>query len=531
MSLLAALVVLLVPGCGNAPPAGPQPALRLTNLGTYVHGAYDEGGAEISAYDPATRRLFVVNGNPADPSVDILDLSDPTTPRLVGSILVGALYGGAANSVAAKNGVIALAIEDGSNRQAPGKVVFVDAAGVSLGGVRVGALPDMVTFTPDGSALLVANEGEPSEDYTSDPEGSVSWIDLSGGIPAATVTTIGFADFNAGGPRHGELPAGVRVYGPGSSVAQDLEPEYIAIAPDGRKAWVSLQENNALAILDLATRRVEAIVALGFKDHSLPGNGLDPSDRDGVNAIANWPVRGMFQPDGIAAFDAAGRTYVVMANEGDVRSYAALDEQSRVADLGLDPAAFPGAVALQTDGAIGRLVVTNRLGDSDGDGDFDTLYVPGARSISIRDTAGALVWDSGDLLERTHSAEDSAHFNASATSNARDERSDDRGAEPEGLALATVEGRTYAFVGLERSGGVVILDITIPAAPAFVTHVDARDFTREPGPGSGGDLAPEGILFIPEADSPTGQALVVVSNEVSGTTTVYGLDRRPGSAP
>lgn len=508
LSALSALFALSAPAA-SAPVPGDS-VLVLREIGRHVHGVF---GAEIAAFDPASRRLFVVNRS----TIDVLDLAHPAAPSLLTRIPVDSLYGGGANSVAARQGVVAVAVENREDRQAPGRVVFLDAAGALLGQVPVGPQPDMLTFTPDGSAVLVCNEGEPDPSYASDPEGSVSVIDLADGIAAARVTTIGFAEFDSGGPRHAELPAGVRVYGPGSSVAQDLEPEYVAVAPDGRRAWVSLQENNALAILDLPARRVEAIVALGLKDHRLPGQGLDPSDGDGGHAVGNWPVLGMYQPDALAAFSAAGRTYLVVANEGDARRYPALDEVTRVADLALDPAAFPDAAALKRPEALGRLQVTNRSGDVDGDGDFDELHAFGGRSVSIRDSSGALVWDSGELLERLTVAADPARS---------DDRSDDKGPQPEGVAVGEVGGRAWAFIGLERMGGVVVLELTDPRAPRFHSHIDPREFAQATGSGAGGDVGPEGVRFVSAADSPTSRPLLVVCNEVSGTTTIFAPEFR-----
>ncbi len=173
----------------------------------------------------------------------------------------------------------------------------------------------MITFSPDGQTVLVANEGEPNSDYDNDPEGSVTLVDISGGVGSATITNIGFTDFNVGGPRHGELPTAVRIYGPNATVAQDIEPEYIAVSPDSSTAYVTLQENNALAIIDIDTAYITAIVAPGFKNHELGGAGLDASDRDNIINIANWPVWGMYQPDSIASYEHSGNLYLVTANE------------------------------------------------------------------------------------------------------------------------------------------------------------------------------------------------------------------------
>lgn len=402
--------------------------------------------------------------------------------------------------------------------------MFADPAGVVLNAVEVGSLPDNVVFTPDGTKALSANEGQPSSDYTVDPEGSVSIIDLSAGVENASVTTVGFADFNEGGPRAAELPAAVRVFGPNASVAQDLEPEYIAVTPDGSTAYVVLQENNAFAIIDIATASVTSIVALGFKDHSVEGNGLDASDEDGAINIQTWPVLGMYMPDGIAAYEVSGSVYVVSANEGDARDYDAFSEETRVADLTLDPDVFGDVAALQAEAALGRLTVTTVNGDEDGDGVYEALYAYGARSFSIWDAAGSLVWDSGDQFEQITASLFPADFNSNHVENGSfDNRSDNKGPEPEGVALAAINDRVYAFIGFERLSGVIVYDVTDPSAPEYVTYVSNRDFSGDAEAGTAGDLGPEGLLIIDAASSPTGDVLLVVANEVSGSLTVYSV--------
>ena len=523
IAALAALAAFAAPA-GTAPGAAGSEAadsiVVLVELGRHSHGVFAQGGAEIAAYDKASRRLFVVDGRPDAPGLDLLDVSDPAAPRLLRRIAIRDSAGGPANSVAAKNGVIAVAVENGADPQAPGCVHFLDGDGRFLGRVVVGARPDMLAFTPDGRSVLVVNEGEPSPDYARDPEGSVSVIDLSRGAAVATARTIGFEDFDAGGPRHGELPAGVRIFGPKASVSRDLEPEYVAIAPDGRKAWVALQENNAIAILDLEALRVETIVAMGAKDHRKEGQGLDPSDADGGIRIRAWPVFGLYQPDAIAAFAARGRTWIVAANEGDTRRYPGFDEVVRVADLRLDPARFPDAAALQRPEALGRLRVSRVSGDLDGDGDFDELHAFGARSVAILDEAGRVAWDSGELLERLVAIDDSA------SARSADERSDDQGSQPEGVAVGAVGGRVCAFIGLERMNGVVVLDVSDPVAPTLQWYTGEGAAKLEAGaanPPHGGDEGPEGVLFVAASDSPTGRPMLVVCNEVSGTTTLFDV--------
>lgn len=510
--MLAAFTTLTPARAADAP-------LSLTLLGRAETGGYDQGAAEIPAHDPLTQRLFVVNGGAG--TVDVLSIADPATPAKVGAIDVTPL-GRAANSVAVKRGVVAVAIEAAVKTDA-GLVAFYDAATLALiGTAPVGALPDMLTFTPDGKKVLVANEGEPSDDYLTDPEGSVTVIDVTD-FAAPVARQVSFQALNAPERRAELLRRGVRLFGPGASTAQDLEPEYITVDPRGGRAYVTLQENNAVAVIDIDRARLVNVFALGAKDHSVAGFGLDPSDRDSASAIGTWPVKGYYLPDAIGSFRVGGKLYLVTANEGDQREYTGYNETARVKDLALDATAFPDGAALKADAQIGRLNVTRAQGDIDGDTDYDVLYAFGGRSITVWGAGGAQVWDSGDAIEQQTLAQFPANFNAGSTNNTRDDRSDNKGPEPEGLVVATLWERPYVFVGLERIGGVMVWDLSAPTAPQFVTYVNPRDFTAATNTSAAGDLAPEGLIVIPATDSPTGEPLLVVANETSGTTSVFAI--------
>lgn len=505
--------------------------IALSRIGGFDHGGFATGAAEITAYEPTTQRLFVVNAQTDE--LDILDYADPANPALLGKIDTAPL--GSPNSVATRPGLVAVAIEN-QNKQLPGVVAFYSPDGTLLKTVTVGALPDMITFSPDGDHVLTANEGEPNsynQPDSLDPEGSVSIVrvpkknaHVADKLKQSDVRTASFAAFNA---RRDELLAkGVRLFGPNATVAQDLEPEYIAVSPDGKRAYVTLQENNAIAVIDLWPGKVLEILPLGYKDWSR--SALDPSDRDNAIAINPWPVFGMYQPDSIATIQAGGQTFLVTANEGDARDYAGFAEEARVSALPLDPTAFPNATDLKKNPALGRLNVTRALGDTDNDGDHDRLYTFGARSFSVWTTDGQLVFDSGAQLEQLTAAAFPAFFNAGNEDNAFDSRSDNKGPEPEGLTIGVVEGRTYAFVGLERIGGVAVYDITNPAAPQFVQYVNYRDFTKPVNTPAARDLGPEGLTFIPAAQSPTGKPLLVLANEISGTTSTFEIGA-PAAAP
>ncbi|MGB0563128.1 MAG: choice-of-anchor I family protein [Spirulinaceae cyanobacterium] len=507
-------------GVTTAPEAAQSQSLNV--LGFYQHGGFDEGAAEIAAYDAESQQLFITNAE--DNTIDRLDISTPDAPSLKEALDLSD-YGGGVNSVATNgNGLVAVAVE-ADVKQDPGSVVFFTIDGEFVAQVEVGALPDMVAFTPDGRTLLVANEGEPSDDYTVDPEGSISLLAIPSFnldlLATRPVKTASFEDFLAENP----LPEGVRVFGPGATAAQDLEPEYIAIAADGNTAFVSLQENNALAVVDIAAAEITDLLPLGTKDHSLPENALDASNRDGEINITTHPVLGLYQPDAIATLTTGGETYVLTANEGDARDYDAFSEEARIADLTLDPDAFPNAAELQDEAVLGRLKTTTTLGDTDGDGDYDELYAYGARSFSVWNGAGELVWDSGSAFEEIVASELPDDFNSTNDENdSFDNRSDDKGPEPEGITVGQIGETTYAFIGLERVGGVVVYDVTDPTTPEYVTYTNNRNFAGDAEAGTAGALAPEGLLFIAADESPNGEPLLVVTNEVSGTTLIYGLE-------
>jgi hypothetical protein len=551
----------------------------LIQVGRYESGLYDEGGAEIPTYDPKTKRLFVVNAGAG--VVDVLTIANPTRPRKIDEIDSSSAVAdaGDTNSVAVSDGVLAVAIAN-ADEQANGYVAFYDTASRRLlNTVEVGPLPDMVTFTPDGTAALTANEGEPTSDYGTDPEGSISVVDLSNGVENATVVEAGFGEFNASGST--PVDDDVRVYGPGSTVAQDLEPEYIAVSADSNWAYATLQENNALAVVDIENRVVADVLPLGFKDHTLAENGVGESNAldaidDGVGNIENQPLLGMYQPDSIASIEIDGDDYLVTANEGDAREYRALFEvgivtdtdegfvleindegefededgterDSETADVPIDEDAFPDGKLEELEGLEATAV--DGLNSS---GEIEQLYTFGGRSFAIwraEEDGVELVYESGDWLEQLTDAVLPDEFNSDDDSvNDLDGESAASGPEPEGIAVGYVDDTPVAFVGLEEIGGVAMFDISDPTNPTYVDYVNNRvwDLTElgldadadlgdalEAGliePGAAGDLGPEGLLFIPAEDAPVNipylpvdVPLLVVGNEVSGTTSIYAV--------
>jgi len=531
--------------------------LTVTMLARYESGQYGVSAAEILDYHPQSKSIFVVNAKSGQ--VDILDASiiasaqtakDPlvlnnltkkSTLNLASDLKLTRL--GSVNSVAIFDNLLAVAIERGDTKGNPvqdrGFIGFykLDSTGKAtyLHAVEVGFLPDNVVFTHDGSKAVIANEGEPNAAYTVDPEGSISIININNNRPEKQAVNISFSDFNTHSVRHGELPKDVKINGPKSSVSQDLEPEYIAISHDNSQAFVSLQENNALAIIDLKSQRVERIVDLGSKDYGLAKNAFDASDKDGKVNIQTYPgVYGLYQPDTIASYSIDGADFIVTANEGDARDYAGFSEETRASKLTLDKN-HPQFDAIQDKKQLGRLKVTTSIGDIDNDGDIDKIYSYGSRSFSIWDAQGKQVFDSGNDFERITADRLGFNFNNHNSKNKGDNRSDDKGAEPEALALGSIDGRQYAFIGLERTSGFMIYDITQPQHAYFVDYIVNRDFApkfeiedgvvTKGNPRIVGDLGPEGMKFIAENKSPNGKPLLLVANEISGTTVVYQLKK------
>ena len=455
-----------------------EPALTFTHLWTHGHTTSGQV-SEIPAFDRRTNTIWVSG-------VVGVDVLDADTGSLVAHIDVRPY--GFVNSVAIHNGLAALAIEavagiNGAvDRRSPGIVLFYDTKTLSLSDgpsqVTVGALPDMLTFTHDGSKLLVANEGTPNARadvaYTApDPAGSVSIIDM------ATRTVMATAGF-AGVPTAG---SNLR------NTAMDFEPEYIAVNQEGTQAFVTVQEANAIAVLDLTLNAFTQVIGLGAKNFNEAGNEIDPKDNSSVDFV-KVAAKGLYMPDGVAAYQWRGNTYTVLANEGDFRE----DNIDR-------------SVASPTYGTAAALAPLDRLRVSNTDSSVGNLYAAGARSFSIRDADGNLVYDSGSRLDKE--AHDRLIYD--------DGRSRDKGVEPEGVALLDIGGRTYAFIGLERAlkSAVAIFDITDPTDVSFVDMIVTD-----------GDLSPEGLA----AYKYRGNFYLAIANEVPVTggtsnTTLYLLER------
>ncbi|WP_289028385.1 choice-of-anchor I family protein [uncultured Paraglaciecola sp.] len=564
-------------GLDGADGADANAGIELSLVGRIQLNENDpEGAAEIVQYHAATNTIYAINSAADEPTVEMIDASNVTQEALLDPLTADNLTTTALvlpttesgvdldgpTSVSVSGDLMAVAVP-ADDKAANGYVLFYD--GIDAGApsfvkaVEVGNLPDMVTFTPDGTKVLTANEGEPNGDYSIDPEGSVSVIEITTGVPADTSITIDFADFNGmqaeleAQGMHFPNPSGRTINGNviSTTIAQDLEPEYITTTDE--VAYVALQENNGLAVIDLSDYSVE-IVGLGFKDWSQ--YQIDGMEDGGVSFGQYQDLYGMYMPDTITSFEWKGANFIVTANEGDAREYffdtlnsdGEQDEDLCEAAGGVDFDDDDGCLSYtdETQGRkldfatgsnlatiagddpedfdftafpLGRLNVTSELGDRDGDGEYEALYTYGARSFTIWDNNGLVVFDSGDDFERITASIHGDLFNNNNDENEGDSRSANKGPEPEALAVGQVGDKTYAFIGLERMGGIFVYNVTNPYDAEFVDYVINRDITE--GGDIIGDSAPEGMTFVEASNSPTGNALLIVGNEVSGTVSVW----------
>jgi len=496
------------------------------------------GACEIACFSSETGLMYVtVYGG--------VDVVDARTGTCVGSLSAEAGY--YPTSVAYSQGRLAIAWA-AHDRRLAGKIELFElnnSNGITPSdsiSFSAGYLPDMVTFSPDGRFLLAANEGEPTEDFAFDPEGTITIIDTQAGSIRTSVRQVTFNQFDS--QREELRTRGIRIFGPSSrhadrqaTVSEDLEPEFIAISSDSKRAWVALQENNAIAEIDIPAGHVSMIHSLGMKQFlhaevpNLDNNktlwtaGLDASDTDGGSRIRHWPVVGLYQPDGIASLRSQGSDYLLTVNEGDPRKYVGFDERCPAGELtgrGIALDEHLRARLLLADDQLGRLEVSMASGDTNGDGDLDELCCFGARSFTLWKMDQArkpeMVFDSGNDFEWITSQKAAQRYNADSTAEGiPDQCSPQRGPEPEGVAVGKVGSSLIAAISLEKTGGVMLYDVTVPAESTFLEYLPplAEDGLL--------DCAPEGIVMIPAAESPSNDPMLVVCNEGSGTMTAYTL--------
>jgi hypothetical protein len=545
LSVLAVITASALVSAGQLPALANEATVKVTEVSSISSGA-GEGSAEIAAFHAGSKRIFATNG--VKNSIDVFDISDVANPKKIESISLER-YGNDITSVAAGRDVVVAAVlvtESFSATGVPttpnGKIVVFDTNGTFLSATDVlGVLPDSVTFAPDGTTALVAIEGQPvcakddpattekeSTDYSkaSDPVGGVSVVDLTD--PTAPVVRFaGFEKFSVAQMR----AKGIAVSAVVNDVSKDFEPEFVT-ATDNKTAYVTIQEANAIGKLNIKTATFES-VSRAFEGN-LSKVARDTSDKDsGAGPRPYKNVVAASQPDAIAGFKFGYGNYYLTANEGDAREYTCLNDDLRAASLKVDPRRFPDWKAMSATTALGRAKVNPNIGDRDGDGDIDTIHLRGANSTTMYHN-GAIVWDSADLLDQIQtSAFGVANINGSHSLSADkstmnyvgQDRSDDKGSEPEGVAVGMVGERRIAILGLERMTALVVFDITDPRAPVFQEWLQMLPTKATPAK----DVkhwSPEGIVFVPADKSPSGKALIITSYELSGSLSIHEIEPR-----
>ncbi|WP_338778506.1 choice-of-anchor I family protein [Metabacillus sp. FJAT-52054] len=503
--------------------------INLSKIAGYSTGATSEEGgvAEIIKYNPGNKKFYLINGKTQ--TIDIVSLKglkangeqqlSKETSIDVGKAVNSEsfAYGDITSiDVNTEKKVVVAAVQEKDYTKA-GKIVVMDYSGKILKTFDAGVQPDMVKMSKDGSSILTADEGEPRAglEKGTDPEGSVTVV-----------------DYKTGKTKHMKfdnqkvIDKDVHIRNKEGGAAADLEPEYMALSDDGSKAYVTLQENNAIATVDVKKGKILSVKFLGYKDHSVKGNELDAA-KDGKINMKNLPVLGSYMPDSISQVKIDGTSYLITGNEGDATEWEEFenvkDFKDVKDDISLDSKLFKGMSKkeakekleeMKKNPAYDKLEVLTDRGN-------DAIYTLGGRSFSIwkADTM-ELVYDSGSDFEKVTAERFPANFNGSNDDIELDKRSVKKGPEPEDVKIGKADGKVYAFVGLERIGGIMTYDISKPKKATFANYLNTRSFEDD----IAGDVSPEGLDFIPAETSPTKRPLVLAGHEVSGTVAVNQLN-------
>ena len=511
--------------------------IMLEKIGSYISEVSDKDGgvAEIIDYDCENNRAWLVNG--ATGMLDILDMSgtlcstnqDITAKsidikKLVGETLPDFDYGDMTSiAVCSEKGIAAVALQHASYDK-NGYAAVLTLSGELIALFEAGCQPDMICFTPDGTKILTANEGEPRMGYgegVTDPQGSITVITVDyEDISASQTATVGLEAFD---DKAQQLKESGVIFAKGALPSVDLEPEYIAC--DDRTAYIALQEANAVAVLDIQSMEYKGVYSLGFKDFSLEENAIDLDEDAEYNPKTYTDAVGAYMPDGISLYNTASGSYILTANEGDAREW------------GQETTEYINEIkqtVTATDGSEAKKVRCIDAAVTDGlPGGKTVLY--GGRSFSIfkvTQNGLELVFDSGNEFESKTAAYFPEYFNCSNDDNEYDSRSRKKGPEPESVTVGEINGRTYAFTALERIGGIMVYDITNPEGAEFDNYINTRDFSEDPDSLTAdtylkGDIAPEGLRFVSAEESASGTPLLLAAYEVSGTAAVYAVGEEP----
>ncbi len=514
-------------------------------------GRYDvdinspEGGLEIVAYNNKNQTAYAVDGiNSVLVAIPFKSLQTGNFKDLssvgfqidlakeVESKVSGFEYGDITSVAISPDGSkVAVAIQAKDyNKQGLVAIYPIDNSDDTLGEpklVEVGVQPDMIVFAGNNT-VITADEGEPRMGYgtnsagvvVEDPKGSVSIVDIN----KMTAKIVYFDKFDS--QKDALVKSGV-LFTKGQAPSVDFEPEYIAVTSNGQKAYVSLQENNSLAVLDIINGTFTDVFALGFKDHSIAGNEiyLDGTPKTYKNLV------GAYLPDGISIYENSGKTYILTANEGDAREWS-----STVYPEGHEDAGDPNqedtsffinekkiTIVDNAGNEINKVVVLDSSVMEGLPEGKDVMF--GGRSFSLFEVADKgvkSVFDSGSQFEDLTSSFYPEWFNSSHDKLKLNDRSTKKGPEPENVTIGKVGNNVYAFIAIERIGGIMAYDITDPSNVKYSNYINTRDFEAKNG--IGGDSGPEGMAFVPASLSPTGKALLVSAFEITGTMPVYEFE-------
>lgn len=545
LAAITLLTATALVSAGQLPAMANEATVSVTEISSIISGD-GEGGTEIGTYHAGSKRVFTTNG--VKNTIVIYDISDVANPKKVGTVALSP-YGDDVTSVAAGRDVVVAVVNVADKFSATGvptttngKIVVFDTNGKVLSSTDVlGVLPDSVTFAPNGTTALVAIEAQPvcakddpataakeDTDYSkaSDPEGGVTIVDLSN--PASPVLRFaGFYRFSVAEMRS----KGIAVSSVVNNVSKDFEPEFVT-AVDNNYAYVTIQEANAIGKLNIQAASFENVTR-AFES-KLKYVARDTSDRDsGAGPRTYENVVAASQPDAIAGFKVGSGDYFLTANEGDAREYTCLNDDLRASALKIDSRRFPEWKTLSGSAALGRAKVNPNNGDKDGDGDIDTINLRGSNSMTMYRN-GIAIWDSADLLDQIQiQAFGVANINGShswssdksVVNYVGQDRSDDKGAEPEGVAVGMVGDRRIAVLGLERMSALAVFDITQPSNPIFQEWIQMLPAKATPAK----DVrhwSPEGVVFVPADKSPSGKALIITSYELSGSLSIHQIEPR-----
>jgi hypothetical protein len=518
----------------------------------FLGGASLPYGGEIVSY--SNGQILTTNSGNGSHSIQSYSLGSNGALSSGISIDLASTFGGAANissisSVLAdsRGFGVASVIPTGKTSTDLGRIaIFNSSTGSILKTLDVGYHPDSVTITPDGSKLIITNEGEfvsTAAEATFARPGSISVVDLSGvtsvdNVSNLTSSNVATYDFSAANLATGVSLTGIRdnTFAANNSgttaLMANIEPEYTTAS--NTKAFLTLQENNAIATFDFATGKFEKISSLGSITQT-----IDASDRDGASngksVNINDVVKGLPMPDTITQFSRGGSTFLVTVNEGDARPDDV--DIARANTAGLVDTTDGGSGDLYYAGdvgntGIGRLNILKDMGNLDGDAGIEDPTMMGTRSFSIWNASTQeRVFDSASMIEQYVAANDPTTFNMNdGLTTKYDERSDDKGPEPEALAFGTIGGRDYVFVGAERQNGIFQFDITDFGNVSITSYFNTASSTADSG---GAFISPESIAFLNAANNPTGQNLLVVGYEGTGNNgsiAVFSVVPEPHSA-